>query len=88
MTTKEFKLTTKSQVTIPDSVKDILGISAGDAIVFDVNKDVVRILPSRRRSVDLMSLSKKYHTAPLRPVSIDDMNEAIHAGWKKAGVNT
>ena len=39
MTTKEFKLTTKSQVTIPETIKEVLGISAGDAIVFDVNKD-------------------------------------------------
>ena len=85
MTTKEFKLTSKSQVTIPETIKEALGISAGDAIVFDVNKDVVRIRPFRRRAVDMMSLSLKYRTTPKRPVSIEDMDEAIRKAWLKTG---
>ena len=40
MITKEFKLTKKSQVTIPETVKETLGIRAGDAVIFDVAKDV------------------------------------------------
>ncbi|MBF0387950.1 MAG: AbrB/MazE/SpoVT family DNA-binding domain-containing protein [Candidatus Omnitrophica bacterium] len=85
MTTKEFKLTSKSQVTIPDTIKEALGISAGDAIVFDVNKDVIRILPFRRRSVDLMTLSQKYKTTPRKPVSLEDMEETIRKAWKRTG---
>ena len=77
MTTKEFKLTSKSQVTIPETIKAALGIGAGDSIVFDVNKDVVRILPSRRRSVNIMTLSEKYKTTPRKPVSLEAMDEAI-----------
>ena len=85
MTTKEFKLTTKSQVTIPEAIKAVLGIGAGDAIVFDVKNNAVRILPFRRRAVDIMSLSKKYKTTPKKPISIEDMNEAIQNAWGKAG---
>jgi AbrB family looped-hinge helix DNA binding protein len=85
MTTREFKLTSKSQVTIPDTIKEALGISAGDSIVFDVNKDVIRILPFRRRSVDIMTLSAKYRTTPRKPVSLQDMDEAIRKAWSKAG---
>ena len=85
MITKEFKLTSKSQVTIPDTIKEALGISAGDAIVFDVNKDVIRILPFRRRSVDIMTLSQKYRTTPKKPVSVEDMDETIRKAWNKTG---
>jgi bifunctional DNA-binding transcriptional regulator/antitoxin component of YhaV-PrlF toxin-antitoxin module len=87
MTTKEFKLTMKSQVTIPDSIKDVLGISAGDSIVFDVHKDVVRILPSRKRAVDIMTLSQKYKTMPKKPVSVEDMDEAIRRARQMTGVH-
>ena len=87
MITKEFKLTKKSQVTIPESVKETLGIKAGDAVVFDVYKDAVRILAFSKRSVDIMSLPRKYRTTPKRPVSVEDMNEAIRSGWRKAGLD-
>ena len=59
MITKEFKLTKKSQVTIPETVKASLGIRAGDAVIFDVVKDIVRILPFRKRAVNIMSLPQK-----------------------------
>ncbi|GEM_PF-6369951 len=86
MMTREFKLTSKSQVTIPDMIKEALGIGAGDSIVFDVRKDVVRILPSRRHAVDIMTLSRKYRTVPPRPVSVEAMDEVIRKGWGKAAV--
>ncbi len=86
MTTKEFKLTSKSQVTIPDMIKEALGISAGDSIVFDVQKDVVRILPSRRNSVNIMTLSRKYRTVPPKPVSVEAMDAVIRKGWGKVAV--
>lgn len=85
MTTREFRLTAKSQVTLPETVREALGISAGDAVVFEVRRDVIRILPSRRRTVDLMSLSRKYRTVPERPVSLEDMEAAIRKSRARAG---
>ncbi|EKD26256.1 MAG: hypothetical protein ACD_79C01298G0001, partial [uncultured bacterium] len=38
MVTKEFKLTAKSQVTLPNEVKAALGLNAGDAIYFAIDK--------------------------------------------------
>jgi len=87
MITKEFKLTKKSQVTIPETVKESLGIRAGDAVIFDVVKDVVRILPFRKRAVNIMTLPQKYHTIPKKPVTIEKMNETIRGGWRKLGLN-
>ncbi|ATZ61427.2 MAG: AbrB/MazE/SpoVT family DNA-binding domain-containing protein [Methanosarcinales archaeon Met12] len=37
------KVSTKYQITIPKGIRQKIGISAGDIIVFDVQKDKVQI---------------------------------------------
>jgi antitoxin PrlF len=37
------KLSSKSQVALPKAVREVLGISPGDTIVYEIEDDVVRI---------------------------------------------
>jgi antitoxin PrlF len=49
--TSTSKLTKKYQATIPEPVRNILGVGAGDAIAFDVVGEEVRL--RKARPVDL-----------------------------------
>lgn len=51
MTTSTSKLTSKYQATIPEPVRSILGVGAGDTIAFDVVGQQVRV--RKARPVDL-----------------------------------
>jgi len=51
ITTTTSKLTTKYQTTIPQSVRQLLQLDAGDAIAFDISNETVYV--RKARSVDL-----------------------------------
>lgn len=51
METATSKLTSKYQATIPEPVRRLLQLQAGDAIAFDINEDVVQL--RKARPVDL-----------------------------------
>ena len=51
MQTTTSKLTSKYQATIPEPVRKILHLSAGDAIAFDIEDNVIRL--RKARPVDL-----------------------------------
>lgn len=51
MRTTTSKLTRKYQATIPEPVRTLLGLEAGDAIAFDLDQDQVRV--RKARPVDL-----------------------------------
>ena len=42
-------LTRKSQITIPKRVRDVLGLSPGDQVKFEIEGDSVRIVPASSR---------------------------------------
>ncbi|HDR8952585.1 AbrB/MazE/SpoVT family DNA-binding domain-containing protein [Burkholderia vietnamiensis] len=68
-------ITSKGQVTIPVDVRNQLGLEAGDRIEFSFNEATGRyeVYPATRSLVALKGVVKK----PEKPVSIDDMNQAI-----------
>jgi len=70
------KLTSKGQVTIPKDIRQHLKIDQGDKIEFFVGKNgMVIISPIRSDVRKLKGIIPK----PNKPISIDDMNEAIIA---------
>jgi len=68
-------VTSKGQVTIPVDVRNQLGLSAGDRIEFILNEETGRyeVVPATRSVTALKGIIRR----PAKPVSIEDMNEAI-----------
>lgn len=69
------RLSTKGQLVIPKVIRDRLGLHPGDRVDFVVqdNGDVV----IRPVVVDVLELEGMLYRPGRRPVSIEEMNEAI-----------
>ena len=69
-------ITSKGQVTIPASVRAALNLGAGDRIDFvQISADEFSIKPAKVNLMDLKGIFS--HFAKKRPVTIEEMNEAI-----------
>jgi AbrB family looped-hinge helix DNA binding protein len=68
-------VTTKGQVTIPKSVRDLLRIEAGDQVDFVVTDDGDVLV--RGVGVDVLELRGLLKRDRRRGVSVDEMNAAI-----------
>jgi len=69
------KLTSKGQVTIPKEVRDELQIDTGDRVLFVIRDDgVVELRPE---TVDIRDLFGLLKSKRRRPVTVEEMNEAI-----------
>ena len=66
-------LTTKGQITLPKSVRERLGVEAGDRIEFIESDQGFLVVPTTR---DIRSL-KGIVPKPKRPVTIETMNRSI-----------
>jgi AbrB family looped-hinge helix DNA binding protein len=47
---KQAKITTKGQITVPREVRRVLGVRAGDKLLFESDGKEVRVRPVRSRS--------------------------------------
>ena len=47
---KQAKITTKGQITVPLAIRRALGVRAGDTLLFESDKDGVRVRPLRTES--------------------------------------
>ncbi|RDH46183.1 AbrB/MazE/SpoVT family DNA-binding domain-containing protein [Zooshikella ganghwensis] len=72
-------ITSKGQVTIPKEVRDALSLASGDRVEFiQIDSDRFEIVAINRDVTELKGLIKK----PKKPVTIEEMNEAIEMGGK------
>jgi AbrB family looped-hinge helix DNA binding protein len=72
-------LTSKGQITVPKSVRDALGVSAGDRLAFRVGEDgTVTVVPE---TVDLRSL-RGLIKPTVKGVTLEDMDTAIRKATK------
>lgn len=69
-------ITSKGQATIPKAVRDHLGLRPGDRVKFFMHPDGSVVLLPKLPATALRGIVKP----PARPVTIDDMNNAIAAG--------
>jgi AbrB family looped-hinge helix DNA binding protein len=67
-------MTSKGQVTIPKELRERLGLEAGAILEF-VEDDHGRIMVTR--AVGNGALGALSHRAPKRPVSVDQMRQAL-----------
>jgi AbrB family looped-hinge helix DNA binding protein len=65
-------LTSKGQITLPKSVRERLGLEAGDRIEFIESDQGFLVVPTTR---DIRSL-KGIIPKPKKPVTLEEMNEA------------
>ena len=74
-------MTTKGQVTIPASVRTVLGVEAGDRVEFvQIEPGRFELVPATNAVTALKGLVRK----PEKPVTVDDMNKVIAARAAKA----
>lgn len=72
-------ITSKGQVTIPKEVRDALSLASGDRVEFiQIDSDRFEIVAINRDVTELKGLIKK----PKKPITIEEMNEAIEMGGK------
>ncbi len=73
----EATLTSKGQVTIPKAVRDALHLRSGDRLDFILEADgTVRVLPITGSVKRLKGMLHK----PPRPLTVEDMDDAIAKG--------
>ena len=80
------KLTTKEQLTVPAAIRRMLGIQAGDELVWKRNDDGEVIVTSARKySLDDIRaiIAASGAPKPKRPLSKRQMNEAIAEHLRK-----
>jgi antitoxin PrlF len=69
-------MTTKGQITIPQAVREKLGLDTGDRIEFvELEEGLFAIKPAIDDVRSLKGLLRK----PTKPVSIEDMKAAVRA---------
>lgn len=67
-------ITSKGQITIPKSVRERMGVDAGDRVEFvETDNGVFTVVAATRDVKELKGIVPK----PAKPVSVDDMNRAI-----------
>lgn len=71
-------VTSKGQLTVPKSIREALGLRAGDKVNFVLMKDDNYAIVPVTHSVK--TLEGFFHRPDRKPVSLDDMDEAIAAG--------
>jgi len=68
------KLSSKGQLTLPKKIRQLLKLKTGDRIQFSINKNGnIELTPVKSSLKDLKGMLD----APSRPVSLEEMEEAI-----------
>lgn len=68
------KVTSKGQITLPKEVRDRHNLKPGDMVEF-VERDGETVVKARNvRAIDLAGM---FHRPGMKPVSIEEMDEAI-----------
>jgi bifunctional DNA-binding transcriptional regulator/antitoxin component of YhaV-PrlF toxin-antitoxin module len=71
---QEATLTSKSQLTLPKTVRDAMGVGAGDRIRFVPSRNGFRIVAMKG---DIRKLRGIFKGRRAKPVTIEEMNNAI-----------
>ncbi len=71
-------MTSKAQVTIPKSIRDRLGLKAGDPLIFRLAEDGTLIVQTESESPLGRLPGMLRHLAPERAVTIEEMRQAVH----------
>ena len=71
-------MTSKGQITIPISVRQALGLDAGDRVEFvEIEKGKFALIPA---TCSIRELEGRFYDSRRKPVSVEEMNSAIRRG--------
>lgn len=80
------KITSKGQVTIPRAIREHLHVAEGDRIDFRVDeKGEVQVVSVTRPARELFGI---LHRLGRKPVSVEEMDEAVAEGRQEADRRT
>ena len=74
-------LTSKGQITVPKEIREYLKLHTGHRLEFDIALDGQVIM--RARNKDVRELKGIVRSPRRKPISIQQMNESIAAGFRK-----
>jgi len=80
----ESTLTVKGQATIPKAIREHLGLKPGDRVKFFVHPDGTVVLLPKRPVSALRGIVKPRR----KPVTVEEMNEAVAAGATEGAPRT
>ena len=70
-------ITSKGQITVPAEVRRRLKLAPGDELVFQFRKgDELIVVPAKRQKINSLA-GMLHHLAKPKPVSIDEMKQAV-----------
>ena len=72
-------VTSKGQITIPKEIREHLRLRTGHRVEFFVDSSGQVVLKARNQ--DFRTLKGIVRSRRRRPVSVEEMNEAIARGW-------
>lgn len=77
-------LTSKGQITIPKDVRDDLGLTTGSRVMFvKLHDGQYRIVP---RTGNVMDLAGILHDPNRKPMTVEEMNDAIADAAAESGM--
>jgi len=76
-------VTSKGQITIPKKVRNILGVHAGDLLVFQLKTRGSIELKPARSSGRLKGFIRPWIAHTAKPPSLQDMDQAVLRGMRK-----
>lgn len=77
---KTVKLSKKYQIAIPKSIRNKIGLSAGDILVMDVRKDEISLIPKPKSYTEY---TKKLHSDIWEKTNIDKYIRDERESWNK-----
>jgi len=81
MVTKEIKISSKNQITIPLAVLKKLGIGPGDSIQLNVDNGHAEILIPKKKQLSALDLGKEFVRYPKKPITLEQIDKAIEEGY-------
>ena len=81
MVTKNFRLTSKRQITVPQAVLKQLGVGPGDSVCFDIQDKGIVIKAGHQEQFSALDLHKKFPLKTGLKASEADISAAIAQGY-------
>ncbi len=88
MMTKELKISSKKQITVPQKVLDRLGIGPGDSIHFNIDDKHIEVCADKKKRISALDLGKRFAGFPKKKLTLKQIKNAIEEGYSGMAAKT